>query len=324
MDLYLAVAIPPKCPGTRTAFLLSAGPLSAVASLGAGFVLAVIVQLFAQRRREALLEADRQRSNVRSTISVTVSVLSSRRRASLASLRKELQERYRRQEDKRSTALTLLYSTLVVLALDGFLYALVSGQENCIIANTEAMIASSVMAVGATSFFCAMAWLLDVYEDHDVGLVKLSKGVAYYFPVSVVFLLGITAVALVSDYYRTYGAAGRHTPLVFEYSGIYVPLITACVAGRALWCRRRNSEDHREDRKKKVAIQASYVAAGYAICSLVLFGVAASIPSFFWHTAIVEWCFLILFITTPVVASTGIIIVFLGTMPIDPKSPRRE
>jgi hypothetical protein len=310
MHPYALALAQPRCPETQTAFSLASEPMSAIAAVGAGFVLAAIIQLLGQRRREELLGKGGQKPDTKSTILAAILFSNQEQRERLRRLRRELAEVNRRRESNRSTALTLLYSTLITLALDGFLFALISGQESCIKANTEAMVANGVLAVGATSFFCAMAWLLNIYENQDDGLARLSRGVGYFFPMAAVFLLGITATALVSDYYALYDETDRRAPLPFRYIWLYIPLAMGSFTIWKFRCSRRGNRGH-----EKAALWASRLAVAYAVFSLVNLGAAAAIPAPLWGHVIVEWSFLIFFVTLPIVAPIVIMFILLAAMP---------
>lgn len=117
---------------------------------------------------------------------------------------------------KRITALILFTSAFFILALDSLLFGVVAGEQLCMRAHTEGMVASGLLGIGAVSMFIGLAWLFDLFETRDDGaadLERLSRVVVYATEAIAILLLTVTAFGFLNDLITLRSWKGTAPPL---------------------------------------------------------------------------------------------------------------
>ncbi len=202
----------------------------------------------------------------------------------------------------RITALRVLISAFIALALDSYAFSLLNGDvaENaCARIWTESLIASGMLAVGAVAVMASISWLLSAYIETQSGeaesgppsaqsiiglatLERLLRRIVYGVTVMTVVLLSTVA----NDYVNV-AFAGRGKPWWGpSISPLYVLSASLGMIGITWWRQRRAEEQSPTDYPSRNALSTAFAAViSYALCGTTAIGITTSTPIRFWNPA---------------------------------------
>ncbi|MFI9242842.1 hypothetical protein ACIGXF_09630 [Streptomyces sp. NPDC053086] len=208
----------------------------------------------------------------------------------------------RRVSVTRITALRVLISAFIALALDSYAFSLLNGDvaENaCVRIWTESLIASGILAVGAVAVMAGISWLLNAYIENqsDEAAVEpasdqLIAGLATLERVLRRIVYGVTLMTVlllstVANDYVNVVFAGRSKPWWGpSISPLYVLLASLGMMGITWWRQRKAEEQNPTDGPSQNALSTAFAAVtSYALGGTAAIGSLTSTPISFWNPA---------------------------------------
>lgn len=177
-------------------------------------------------------------------------------------------------EDKRALALTLFSAAFFVLGVDSVLFGIVAGDQICLRAQIEGLVASGLLTLGAALTLAGLAWLFDIsFGGNGAGrqeLVRMAVVIAYGTQFVGISLVSGTVQHVLED-------LSEHGSLPHWAVWAYTALVLAILAAKIA---RRPTD---LESQGKALRAASYYAIGYTLISVELFGSAMSTKQSLWE-----------------------------------------
>ncbi len=209
----------------------------------------------------------------------------------------------------RMQALSLLLASFIMLALDSYLYSLIAGDtatlDACPRIWTESMYAGGLLGVGGVAMTSAIAWLFAAHFEgfymsrpdmgsgaegpgsHFVGfgsVERFARTALYSVATVVSILLSVTGLDYLNVMYDREPPGWLMAAVILYPLGILSMIIILrfrARRGQAYRNRSRNPPEH-----LGAALHVSvYGAIFYATISMVLVGIAATVPTDKWNAA---------------------------------------
>jgi hypothetical protein len=188
----------------------------------------------------------------------------------------------------------------------------------CLRGWTATMFTSGLLAVGAGSVFCALAWLFTDYRDPTATaqehrlIWSFSMLCAHGAVALVVLMMAITVQGYLLDVKNARPLPGWLGWGVWAY--LLIVLVVLIGQGTVHALRRRGGPSRRES---SVAAAAVAVLA-FTIVSLVVLGLVTNRPAVQWSTvpAWIAW----VAICMPLVATTGVLLTLVAALPPAPST----
>jgi hypothetical protein len=210
----------------------------------------------------------------------------------------------RNPSPQRTRALVLLSGALLALALDSFIFGVVSGEQICAKAWTETMPAGGLLGLGALGIFGGICWLFNAYDDHYGRTTRLARVITY----TVALIVGYHLQVAATSYLNALRASGVNTPpswlvtVVNAYAVLIVLIILSYGAARWLSSRRGGRRTGRRsgagtgpdggtsrDRLDQAAMQAAYLSVFYVIVVAAMAGTLFSRTAGEWIPRTPTW-----------------------------------
>jgi cytochrome bd-type quinol oxidase subunit 2 len=103
----------------------------------------------------------------------------------------------------RYITLSLFCSSFLMLAINAYMFAVIAGEQVCLRAEAEGVVAGGMLGTATAAVFCGIAWLLHTYStDDDETATRLCNFLTRCVVVLVGLMLSVAGYSYYIDVYR--------------------------------------------------------------------------------------------------------------------------
>lgn len=185
-----------------------------------------------------------------------------------------------RDHDRRANALVVFGGAFLVLAIDAFLFGVVSGERICGRVWTEMVFAGGLFGLGALDIFAGICWLIDASDREE------RRATRFYLTVTTVvaLIVGYHVAITVHDYLQDLAPYADEPSWLLSLVNVYEgTILVAVLLIAAVMAVRRRARRPRPEVSHRFVIMSAYTNVLCVLVAAYMSGRGSRIPASDWQ-----------------------------------------